>query len=143
MTLNFDHYATSVEASIVNGRLAGIYNRGASFYPFYAKRFSPPTAFPNDVPQIDGLWQIGNVASNKGESAWRFIVRQSGAEVTAAILRVDGDTGALAGTYRNGSHRQPLLGARPMVLGSRRRRMVVRSEQSKGKMIAVKAVERS
>ena len=63
------------------------------------------------MPAIDGLWQIGNVASNKGESAWRFIVRQSGAEVTAAILRVDGDTGALAGTLSQRQvHRQPLLG---------------------------------
>jgi thiol-disulfide isomerase/thioredoxin len=117
LTLNFDHYATAVEASLVNERLAGIYNRGTTFYPFYARRFTPPAVFPNEVPQIDGLWQIGKVASNKGEAAWRFIVRQSGAEVTAAILRVDGDTGALAGTYRNGkfivSH---FSGARPLVL---------------------------
>jgi thiol-disulfide isomerase/thioredoxin len=46
-----------------------------------------------------------------------LIVRQSGPEVTAAILRVDGDTGALAGTFRNGkfivSH---FSGARPLVL---------------------------
>ncbi len=116
-TLNFDHYATSVEASLVNGRLAGTYNRATGFYPFYAKRFAPPAAFPNEVPAIDGLWQIGGVKSNKGEAAWRFIVRQSGAEVTAAILRVDGDTGALAGTWRNGkfvvSH---FSGARPLVL---------------------------
>ncbi len=117
LTLNFDHYATSVEASLVNGRLAGTYNRATGFYPFYAKRFAPPAAFPNEVPAIDGLWQIGGVKSNKGEAAWRFIVRQSGAEVTAAILRVDGDTGALAGTWRNGkfvvSH---FSGARPLVL---------------------------
>lgn len=55
--------------------------------------------------------------SNEGERAWRLIVRQSGAEVTAAILRVDGDTGALAGTFRDGkfivSH---FSGARPLVL---------------------------
>ncbi len=117
LTLNFDHYATAVEAALVNGRLTGIYNRGASYYPFYAKPFTPPAAFPNEVPAIDGLWTIGSVNSNKGESAWRFIVRQSGAEVTAAILRVDGDTGALSGTYRNGkfivSH---FSGARPLVL---------------------------
>src|SRR5687768_14549062 len=102
LVLNFDHYATSLEASLVNGRLAGIYNRAAGFYPFYAKRFTPPAAFPNEVPAIDGLWTIGSVNSNKGESAWRFIVRQSGAEVTAAILRVDGDTGGLSGSYGNG-----------------------------------------
>jgi thiol-disulfide isomerase/thioredoxin len=117
VVLNFDHYATSLEASLVNGRLAGTYNRAAGYYPFYAKRFTPPAAFPNEVPAIDGLWTIGSVNSNKGESAWRFIVRQSGAEVTAAILRVDGDTGALSGTYRNGrfvvSH---FSGARPLVL---------------------------
>ena len=117
LVLNFDHYATSLEASLVNGRLAGTYNRASGFYPFYARRFAPPAAFPNEVPSIDGLWTIGSVNSNKGESAWRFIVRQSGAEVTAAILRVDGDTGALSGTYRNGkfvvSH---FSGARPLVL---------------------------
>ena len=117
LTLNFDHYATTVEAALVNGRLTGIYNRAAGYYPFYAKRFAPSPAFPNEVPAIDGLWTIGAVNSNKREAAWRFIVRQSGAEVTAAILRVDGDTGALSGTYRNGkfvvSH---FSGARPLVL---------------------------
>ena len=30
--------------------------------------------------------------SSKGESAWRFIVRQTGPAVTASILRIDGDT---------------------------------------------------
>ena len=117
LTLNFDHYATQLEAGLVNGRLAGVYNRAQGFYPFYARKFTPSNVFSNEVPQIDGLWTIGNVNSNKGEAAWRFIVRQSGAEVTAAILRVDGDTGALAGTFRNGkfivSH---FSGARPLVL---------------------------
>lgn len=144
LVLNFDHYATSVEANLVNGRLAGTYNRATGFYPFYAKRFAPPAAFPNEVPAIDGLWQIGGVRSNKGESAWRFIVRQAGAEVTAAILRVDGDTGALAGTYRNGkfivSH---FSGARPLVLELTPTKdgnlEIVRNREEK--MIAVRATE--
>ena len=144
LVLNFDHYATAVEASLVNGRLAGTYNRASGFYPFYARRFAPSPAFPNEVPAIDGLWQIGGVRSNKGESAWRFIVRQSGAEVTAAILRVDGDTGALAGTYRNGkfivSH---FSGARPLVLELTPQKdgtlEIVRNREEK--MIAVRATE--
>ena len=144
LVLNFDHYATAVEASLVNGRLAGTYTRATGFYPFYAKRFAPSPAFPNEVPAIDGLWQIGGVRSNKGESAWRFIVRQSGAEVTAAILRVDGDTGALAGTYRNGkfiiSH---FSGARPLVLELTPQKdgtlEIVRNREEK--MIAVRASE--
>ncbi len=144
LVLNFDHYATAVEAALVHGRLAGTYNRATGFYPFYAKRFSPSPAFPNEVPAIDGLWQIGGVKSNKGEAAWRFIVRQSGAEVTAAILRVDGDTGALAGTYRNGkfivSH---FSGARPLVLELTPQQdgtlEIVRNRDEK--MIAVRATD--
>jgi len=144
LTLNFDHYATQIEAGLVNGRLAGVYNRAQGFYPFYARKFTPSNAFPNEVPQIDGLWTIGNVNSNKGEAAWRFIVRQSGAEVTAAILRVDGDTGALAGTFRQGkfivSH---FSGARPLVLELTPQKdgtlEIVRNRTEK--MIAVKDTE--
>lgn len=144
LVLNFDHYATSLEATLVNGRLAGIYTRTTGFYPFYAKRFAPSPAFPNEVPAIDGVWQIGGVKSNKGEAAWRLIVRQSGAEVTAAILRVDGDTGALAGTFRDGkfvvSH---FSGARPLVLELTPARdgslEIVRNRQ--GRMVAVRASE--
>ena len=73
-------------------------------------------ASADDAPNIDGLWEIPT-KSSKGESAWRFIVQQKGAEVSAAILRVDGDTGALTGTWRDGkfvlSH---FSGARPNLL---------------------------
>jgi thiol-disulfide isomerase/thioredoxin len=62
------------------------------------------------------LWDIP-VKSAKGESAWRFIVRQSGPEVTGTILRVDGDTGAFSGKFQNGkfvlSH---FSGARPALV---------------------------
>jgi peroxiredoxin len=66
--------------------------------------------------RCSGLWEIA-VKSSKGESAWRFIVQQHGGEVSAAILRVDGDTGALTGSYRDGkfviSH---FSGVRPLLL---------------------------
>jgi len=42
------------------------------------------------------------VNSPKGEKAWHLIVKQHGAEVSAAILRVDGDTGTLTGSYKDG-----------------------------------------
>src|SRR5262249_55919830 len=67
----------------------------------------------DSVPSIAGVWNL-QIHSTKGESAWRLIVRQSGAEISGAILRIDGDTGALTGSYRNGvftlSH---FSGARP------------------------------
>src|SRR5262249_31621290 len=117
LTLEFEHYATRLEATLKDGMLEGRDDRGTrGFYPFQAKPVakSPPVKGP--VPSIAGLWDI-QFKSPKGESAWRLIVRQSGAEVSAAILRVDGDTGTLSGRYTDGrfvlSH---FSGARPSLL---------------------------
>lgn len=114
LVLNFDQYASKLEATLRDGVLEGKYDRGArASYPFRAQRFTATPVSGEEVPPIAGLWEIA-VKSPKGESAWRFIVRQSGAEVSAAILRVDGDTGTLSGTYQDGkfvlSH---FSGARP------------------------------
>jgi thiol-disulfide isomerase/thioredoxin len=86
-------------------------------YPFKARRAADVSdAAVLDAPSIDGVWILG-ARSTKGESAWRFIVRQHGADVSATILRVDGDTGTVSGSYRDGrfvlSH---FSGARPMLL---------------------------
>jgi peroxiredoxin len=116
LNLSFDYYAAKLEASLKDGVLQGTYTRADRPYPFQARRFVPSPLTEADVPAIAGLWEVG-VKSTKGESAWRLIVRQSGPEVTAAILRVDGDTGTLAGTYHDGkfvlSH---FSGARPLLL---------------------------
>ena len=90
-------------------------SRGGS--PFHAKRYTAPTAAAlANVPSIDGVWEIPH-ESGKGEKAWRLIVQQKGADITATILRVDGDTGALTGGWQDGkfvaSH---FDGARPGLL---------------------------
>jgi len=65
---------------------------------FHAKRYvAPAPAAVANVPSIDGVWEIP-YDSNKGEKAWRLIVQQNGADLTATVLRVDGDTGALTGS---------------------------------------------
>jgi len=117
LSLRFAHYASSLQAKWSDGNLTGAYGRaGQVAYAFQAKPHvaTPPTN--SKVPAIAGEWEIA-VKSPKGETAWNFFVRQSGAEVTASILRVDGDTGALSGSYRDGkfvlSH---FSGARPLLL---------------------------
>src|SRR5579864_763857 len=102
LTLNYDEYGTKLEATLKDGQLEGQYSRGTRGGPlaFEAKRFTPAPAV-DGTPAIAGLWNV-QVKSSKGESAWQLIVRQSGAEVSAAILRVDGDTGTLTGSYRDG-----------------------------------------
>jgi len=117
LALEFAQYASSLQAKWSDGSLTGAYGR--SGHPAYAFQARPHvTATPTStskVPSIAGQWEIA--VNSKGEAAWRFFVRQSGAEVTASILRVDGDTGALSGTYRDGkfllSH---FSGARPLLL---------------------------
>lgn len=120
LRLYFDQYASRLEATIKEDALEGRYGRDARWYPFRAQR-APATparvaSADGGVPNIDGLWEIPT-RSSKGESAWRFIVRQKGEEVSAAILRVDGDTGALTGAWRDGkfvlSH---FSGVRPNLL---------------------------
>jgi peroxiredoxin len=107
-----------VKEGRLEGKLSGRFDRERyiSSYPFRAKRYSPVALTDEKVPSIEGLWEIP-YNSPKGEKSWHFIVRQKGPEVAAAILRVDGDTGTLTGSYRDGkfvvSH---FSGSRPLLV---------------------------
>ena len=131
LVLNQDHYLTRITATLKDGQLVGsVHLHGGGGEPgpegngFAAKRHVD-VAGDKNAPNIAGNW-IVPFDSGKGEKAWRFIVKQSGADVTAAILRVDGDTGALTGTFHDGkwllSHfdgqRAYLLEVRPGADGS-------------------------
>jgi thiol-disulfide isomerase/thioredoxin len=92
--------------------------RGKPLGTIHAVPAKPHVAANPNAPDIDGIWDVENVTSTKkGEKTWRLIVHQRGAEVSGAILRVDGDTGTLTGSYRDGkfmlSH---FSGARPALL---------------------------
>ena len=117
VVFRFDQYASTLTATLEDGRLTGEYRRARGEpYPFRAARAVEDAVPAAGVPSIDGTW-IVSAKSTKGETAWRFIARQSGARVEATILRVDGDTGTLSGTFRDGrfvlSH---FSGARPLLL---------------------------
>jgi thiol-disulfide isomerase/thioredoxin len=107
LTLSIEHYLTTITASVNNGALTGnvvtISRGGNANYGFQATRHVETSAAPVDAPSIAGSWIIPlDNPSAKGEKAFRFIVQQHGAEVAASILRVDGDTGAYTGTYKDG-----------------------------------------
>lgn len=118
--LKFDHYLTEITASLKEGALEGqltVTRRSAinitpgetrensrnSVSAFHAVRYVAPTqADAASAPQIAGDWELPH-ESSKGEKAWRLIVKQKGADISASILRVDGDTGALTGSWKSGS----------------------------------------
>jgi thiol-disulfide isomerase/thioredoxin len=105
LVLNFDSYASVLNATVKDGAIDGTYksNRGGAALPFHAVPAKNTPAPAVKAPDIAGLWYLQSVKSRKhDEKAWQFFVTQKGAEVTGAILRVDGDTGALSGTYKDG-----------------------------------------
>jgi thiol-disulfide isomerase/thioredoxin len=107
LVLNVEHYLTTITATLKDGVLAGnVVARSrdsTAEYAFEATRYVAPTRAAIDIPWIAGSWEIPlETPSSKGEKAFRFIVDQHGADVAASILRVDGDTGAYSGTYKNG-----------------------------------------
>ncbi len=104
LTLAFDQLPVTITAELNDGQLQGriegrSLDRGGS--PFTAKRHVSAPAPADNVPSIAGIWETAHETA-KGEKAWRLIVRQSGAEAAAAILRVDGDTGSLTGSWHDG-----------------------------------------
>src|SRR5215831_2376153 len=130
LELNFDHYLVSIVATVKDGEIDGRVEshragpaveeaavRRSTGNPFHARRYVEPTAAASaNVPSIDGVWEVAQ-ESAKGEKAWRLIVKQTGGDITATILRVDGDIGALTGGWQDGkfvaSH---FDGARPGLL---------------------------
>jgi thiol-disulfide isomerase/thioredoxin len=97
--LSFDHYATHIDAVLKDGVLTGQYGgTRAGLHDFQARPHQELPASAVKAPDISGLWDIP-IESAKGEHAWRLIIRQNGAKVSAGILRVDGDTGTLTGRY--------------------------------------------
>jgi peroxiredoxin len=113
--VSFAGYNSRLTAKLSNGGLDGEYARDGKVYPVHAVPYQKPAPPAGKVPDIAGAWFVENGAE-KGEKAWHLLVKQSGADVTAAILRVDGDTGELTGRYEDGhftiSH---FSGARPVV----------------------------
>ncbi|MET0279727.1 MAG: TlpA disulfide reductase family protein [Steroidobacteraceae bacterium] len=110
LVLNIEHYLTTITATVQDGKLVGdvhSQNRGQSAdYGFVATRHDDKAAAAAraiTAPSISGDWEIPlSTPSSKGEKAFRFIVDQKGAEVAASILRVDGDTGAYSGVFKDG-----------------------------------------
>ncbi|HEY7336597.1 MAG TPA: TlpA disulfide reductase family protein [Bryobacteraceae bacterium] len=105
LSLKWAYYESTLEATLQNGALDGQYagtRRMKGPFAIHATRAATEKrAAASETPNIDGLWEIPN-KSGKGELAWRFIVQQHGAQAKATILRVDGDTGTISGSFQGG-----------------------------------------
>jgi thiol-disulfide isomerase/thioredoxin len=113
LRLDYEFLYTTLTAKLNGDQLDGTYRanrKNGKEYVFHARRFQPP-ALDSDVepvpPQVAGNWEmklVGEDHSTKKDPrsalSWKLFLRQSGPEVTGAILRIDGDTGTLTGGWR-------------------------------------------
>jgi peroxiredoxin len=122
LTLGYDFLNTTLQATFDGTQLSGSYRNNrpnARPMEFHAKKFEAPAADAgSSAPKVAGNWDMFRTApdNSKLPVSWRLYLRQSGAEVSGAILKTSGDSGFLTGHWENGkltmSH---FAGERPLL----------------------------
>jgi thiol-disulfide isomerase/thioredoxin len=109
LTLDYDFLNTILEATLSGDQLTGTYrNKRPNARPqdVRMRRFTPVALGSAEPPQLAGTWEMRRVADEvtapRDTRTWHVFLRQSGAEVSGSILRIDGDTGTLVGHWRDG-----------------------------------------
>ena len=109
LILEYDILETTLEVTFLGDQFAGTYrlNRpGAKPLLIRARRFAPAPADAANGPQVSGSWEMRRLPQEaktpSDKQTWNLFLRQSGAEVSGSILRVDGDTGYLIGRWQTG-----------------------------------------
>jgi thiol-disulfide isomerase/thioredoxin len=109
LTLEYDFLNTTLEARLNGDVLTGAYrnNRaGARPQDVRMRRFTPTAIADDNTPSLAGTWEMrrnaDEVSAPRDTRTWQVFLRQSGAEVSGTILRVDGDTGTLVGHWQSG-----------------------------------------
>lgn len=157
LKLEYDHLNTVLELKLNAEQLTGTYqNKRPNSRPqdVRMRRFTPVVLGQEDAPQLAGSWEMRRLAEEvsapRDTRTWHVYLRQSGAELSGTILRVDGDTGTLVGHWKDGklvlSHfagERPNLfeatlnpdGTLAVTLNSTAHYLVVRSSEARAKGI--------
>jgi thiol-disulfide isomerase/thioredoxin len=109
LKLEYDHLNTTLEATLTDGQLVGSYkNKRPNSRPqdIRMRRFTPVSLEGEQAPPLAGTWEMrrnaDEISAPRDTRTWHVFLRQSGAEVSGSILRVDGDTGTLVGHWSKG-----------------------------------------
>ena len=109
ITLDYDFLNTALELRVSGETLIGTYRNkreGAKPQDVRMRRFVPAAIADDNTPTLAGSWEMRRnaeeVSAPRDTRTWHVFLRQSGAEVSGTILRVDGDVGTLVGHWQNG-----------------------------------------
>jgi thiol-disulfide isomerase/thioredoxin len=113
LRLDYEFLNATLTATFDGNQWNGTYRynrKNGKEYPFHARPHVAPSAASSNPPQIAGEWEMKLVGQDQSPTkdrrtalSWRLFLRQSGADVTGSILRVDGDTGTLSGHWQGES----------------------------------------
>src|SRR4051794_14131637 len=127
LKLEYDFLNTTLELTLDGDVLKGTYknNSRPRGQDVTMRRFAPVPTGNVEAPQLGGTWEMRRVKEEetapRDTRTWHVFLRQSGAEFSGSILRVDGDVGTLVGSWRDGklvmSH---FAGERPNLLEATR-----------------------
>ena len=157
LKLDYDFLNTTLEATLRGAELVGTYrNNRAGSRPqeIRMRRFTPVAIADEGTPALAGSWEMrrhaDEITAPRDTRTWHVFLRQSGAEVSGTILKVDGDFGTLVGHWNDGklllSHfagERPYLfeatrnadGTLAVTLNGNAHYMVVRSGEARAKGI--------
>jgi len=109
LKLDYDFLNTALELTLTGDTLAGTYKNkrpNARAQAVKMTRFAPTPVDAENVPQLAGTWEMrrnaDEVTAPRDTRTWHVFLRQSGAEFSGSILRVDGDVGTLVGHWQKG-----------------------------------------
>lgn len=108
--LDYEFLNTTLTGTLQGNALNGTYRsnrKNGHEYPFHATRPASSSTTPSNPPRIAGDWEMRLVGEDHNTTkdprtilTWRLYLRQSEAQVSGSILRVDGDTGTLTGGWK-------------------------------------------
>ena len=109
LKLEYDFLNTTLELKLTGDDLIGTYqNNRAGSRPqsVRMRRFTPVAVADENTPALAGSWEMrrnaDEISAPRDTRTWHVFLRQSGAELSGTILRVDGDVGTLVGHWQNG-----------------------------------------
>jgi thiol-disulfide isomerase/thioredoxin len=109
LKLEYEFLNTTLEARLEGDQLTGTYRNNrpnARPQEVRMRRFTPVALDSTNVPALAGTWEMrrnaDEISAPRDTRTWHVFLRQSGAEVSGSILRIDGDTGTLVGRWSAG-----------------------------------------
>jgi thiol-disulfide isomerase/thioredoxin len=109
LKLDYEFLNTTLELKLNGDQLTGTYlNRRAGARPqdVRMRRFVPTAIADDNTPDLAGSWEMrrnaDEITAPRDTRTWHVYLRQSGAEVSGTVLKVDGDFGTMVGHWQDG-----------------------------------------